>query len=232
MSERTSVPGFVTDWLETIGTVTMSDIASDPASVAVFSADMINGFLREGALASPRVDRITQPVLEVIYAAWDAGVTEFVFLQDTHDPATPEFAAYPPHSLAGSVESTMIPELQAVPFSERFTVIEKNSLNPAIGTEFDDWLDDHDHIRTAIVVGNCTDLCAYQLAMHLRMRANAGNDRDFTVIVPANAVETFDIASTDGSPPGTAHPGDFFHAVFLYHMAQNGVQVIKAIDPV
>jgi hypothetical protein len=80
------------------------------------------------------------------------------------------------------------------------------------------------------VVGNCTDLCVYQLAMHLRVRHNARNVPGVSVIVPANAVDTYDLpvetASAIGAMP---HPGDFFHQVFLYHMALNGIQVVREL---
>jgi nicotinamidase-related amidase len=99
-------------------------------------------------------------------------------------------------------------------------VIEKNSLNPAIGTIFDAWLAEHDHLRTAIIVGNCTDLCVYQLAMHVRLRANALNLDGQQVIVPADCVTTFDTPT---------HPADFFHPVFLYHMASNGIRIVRSL---
>jgi len=85
-------------------------------------------------------------------------------------------------------------------------------------------------VRTAIVAGNCTDLCVYQLAMHLRLRANALNLPAVRLIVPAEAVDTYDVPE-DASPHSgiKIHPGDFFHQVFLYHLALNGVDVIRAL---
>ena len=93
------------------------------------------------------------------------------------------------------------------------------------------WWGANRDLTTAIVVGDCTDLCVYQLAMLLRLRANALNLRNFTVIVAANTVDTFDIPESPYAAPGSAHPGDFFHHVFLYHMAQNGIRIVRAITP-
>jgi len=222
-------PDFVTRWIATLPIGELARIAPDPSATAVFSADMIDGFLRSGALASPRVAALTRPVVSVYHAAWEHGVREFVLLQDRHDPETPEFRAYPPHCVAGTPESVTIPELSDLPWADLFTIIPKNSLNPAIATPFDGWLEAHPEITTAIVVGNCTDLCVYQLAMHLRMRANALNLPLFEVIVPANAVQTFDIPDSAVTPPGQAHPGDFFHDIFLYHMASNGIRILATI---
>jgi nicotinamidase-related amidase len=222
-------PRFVHDWLETIRPLPLAVAAPNPDAVAIFSADMINGFLHFGALASPRVQALADDVAALFTLGWHHGIRNVVLLQDTHHPDTPEFASYPPHAHAGSAESQTIPELASLPFADAFTIIEKNSLNPAIGTAFDGWLDIHREVTAAIVVGNCTDLCTYQLAMHLRMRANSLNLQGYDVIVPVNAVDTFDIPNDPDTPAGGAHPADFFHEVFLYHMAQNGIRIVSAI---
>lgn len=225
---RNDTPAFITSWLKTLNSATLPEVAPDPGSTAIFSADMINGFLHEGPLASERVLALAAPVISLFEDAWAHGIREFVLLQDRHDPTTPEFRTYPPHCVAGTPESDTIPELMKLPFHDSFTIIAKNSLNPAVETVFDAWLDDHPQIVNAIVVGDCTDLCTYQLAMHLRMRANALNLQTFDVIVPANAVDTFDIPVA-GTDVGQAHPGGFFHNVFLYHMMSNGIRIVRSL---
>ena len=109
--------------------------------------------------------------MDLFQRAHALGLRHFVLTQDTHHPETPEFEAWPVHCVRGTDEAETIPGLQALPFANLFTVIEKNSLHPGVETEFDAWLDAHPALRTAIVVGNCTDLCVYQLAMHLRLRS-------------------------------------------------------------
>ncbi len=225
----TGTPAFVADWYRELRPQPITALVADPTTVAVFSSDMIVGFCDRGSLASARVDALTEPVVDLFRRAHALGVPHFVLLQDTHHPETPEFGAWPVHCLRGTEEAETVPELKGLPFSDRFVVIEKNSLNPAIGTGFDRWLDEHPELRTAIVVGDCTDLCTYQLAMHLRLRANAGNVPGFEVVVPANAVDTYDVPPD--SPPGgpMPHPGDFFHQVFLYHLALNGIRVVREL---
>jgi hypothetical protein len=107
--------------------------------------------------------------------------------------------------------------------------LEKNSINSVLGTGLDDWVIDHPEKDTFIVVGDCTDLCTYQLAMYLRLDAN-NRMLERRVIVPANAVDTYDmpveLARKVGALP---HDGDLMHAVFLYHMALNGVEVVSEL---
>lgn len=226
---RNDTPTFITEWLATLPDVTFQQVAPTPEATAIFSADMINGFVHAGPLASERVNALAEPVASLFEAAWDHGIREYVLLQDTHDPSTPEFRAYPPHCIMGTEEAATIPELAGLPFHENFTIVEKNSLNPAVETTFDAWLDAHPQIVNAIVVGDCTDLCTYQLAMHLRMRANALNLETFDVIIPASAVDTFDIPAGRDTEVGQAHPGDFFHNVFLYHMMSNGIRIVRSL---
>jgi hypothetical protein len=79
------------------------------------------------------------------------------------------------------------------------------------------------------VVGDCTDLCVYQLAMDLRTAANA-RQLPRRVIVPVNCVDTYDLPVETARAAGIMpHPGDFMHAVFLYSMALNGVEIVEKV---
>ena len=105
---------------------------------------------------------------------------------------------------------------RAYAYGIRHFVLLQDTLHPSLGTPFDHWLEGHLKVWTAIVAGNCTDLCVYQLAMHLRLRANALNLAAVRVIVPSEAVDTYDVA--EEAPPSSGakiHPGDFFHQVFF-----------------
>jgi nicotinamidase-related amidase len=226
----TSIPEFVTSWFDQLQPRSLAEVIADPASVGIFSSDMIIGFCERGSLASIRVGALAEPVVDLFQRAHELGLRHFVLAQDTHHPQTPEFEAWPVHCVRGTEEAETIPGLKALPFANLFTVIEKNSLHPGLETAFDAWLDAHPALRTAIVVGNCTDLCVYQLAMHLRVRHNARNVPGVSVIVPADAVDTYDLPVETADAIGALpHPGEFFHQVFLYHMALNGIQVVRAL---
>lgn len=224
-----SIPPYIREWVAQVPTRELAQ-EIDPATTAIFSADMINGFCHFGPLASARVNALIGPVVDLFTRAHALGVRHFVLVQDTHEPDAPEFAAWPPHCVRGTPEAETIPELAALPFAGLFTVVEKNSLHPGHETTFDAWLAAHPEIRTAIVVGDCTDLCVYTLAMHLRLVANARNVPDLRVIVPADAVDTYDLSPEAAAAIGAfPHPGEFFHQVFLYHMAMNGIEVVRAL---
>ncbi len=224
------IPAFIDDWFHRLAPLPLAQVAADPASTAIFSTDMIGGFCQEGPLASPRVGALAEPVADLFRCAHALGVRHFVLTQDTHHPAAPEFGAWPPHCIQGTAEAETIPELRDLSFAASFAVFEKNSLHPALATGFDPWLDAHPELRTAVVVGNCTDLCVYQLAMHLRLRVNAHNHPTLDVVVPAAGVDTYDLPPDQAGAAGALpHPDDFFHRVFLYHLALNGVRIIAAL---
>ncbi len=221
---------WLAEWKASLKPVSLNEIVTDPSRVAVLSVDVINGFCHAGALASPRVGRIVQPIARLFQSAYAAGVRHFVLTQDTHDPEAVEFKQWPVHCVRGTAESQTVPELAELPFAQEYVIIPKNSIHSALATGLEDWLNEHPQVNTFIVVGDCTDLCTYQLAMHLRLRANAAQQRDVRVIVPEDCVETYDLPVAAAPPGVMPHDGDLIHHLFLYHMALNGVEVVQRIQ--
>ncbi|MFP4437084.1 MAG: cysteine hydrolase family protein [Chloroflexaceae bacterium] len=217
-------------WYRALDELPLRDLVADkPDRVALISVDVINGFCKEGPLASERVDRISRPVADLFERAYALGVRNFVRTQDTHDPNTPEFQSYPPHAIRDTAESEAVPELQALPFFDEITRIPKNSISSSIGTALGNWMAEHTQVNRFVVIGDCTDLCTYQSAMHLRLYANAHN-LERRVVVPADAVDTFDIPVAVAREQGTnAHDGDLHHLMFLHHMGMNGVEIVRKL---
>jgi nicotinamidase-related amidase len=204
--------------------------AGGPANVAVMCVDLLIGFCSEGPLSSPRVGALIPGIVDLFSRAHQAGVRDFVLTQDSHPPDAPEFREFGPHCITGTRDAETTPELLALPFAREFTVIPKRSLSSAEATELSAWLAARPNLRRVIVVGDCTDLCVYQAAMHLRLRSNAAGNREFEVVVPADCVETYDLPVETAARLGLMpHDGDLMHGLFLYHMALNGVQVVRSL---
>ena len=216
-------------WLEKLPTVKVSELSPSPSEIALISVDMIKGFCNFGPLASPRVNGIIEPVVDLMKALWESGVDQMVLSQDTHEPNAIEFGAWPPHCIRGTAEAETISEIRDLPFFDQILVLEKNSIATGLNAELVQFVREHLDHKTYIVVGDCTDLCTYQLAMFLRLDANE-HQVFRKVIVPANCVETYDFSVKDALQAGAVpHPGDFYHAVFLNHLALNGVEVVAKI---
>lgn len=224
------------DWLEKwLGerpTERLPDLiagAGGPGNTAVFCVDMIKGFASEGPLASPRVAALTGNVVRMLTAAYNADVRDIVLAQDAHSADAPEFRAFPPHCVAGTSEAEPIGAIRNLAFFDQLTIIPKNCLNALVGTALPEWLADRGQLNTLIVIGDCTDLCVYQLAMGLKMRANAEGFVS-RVFVPMDCVDTYDLPVDTAQAIGALpHPGDLMHRLALYHMALNGIEVVRTI---
>lgn len=221
---------YLEEWTAMLPALALAEALPQPEKAAIVSVDVIKGFCTQGVLASERVGSIVEPITRLFKSAWSHGLRHLLLTQDTHEPDAVEFDAWPPHCVRGSEEAETVDAFKALPFFDQMLVMEKNSIASGLNTGLNDWLAAHPHVDTFIVVGDCTDLCIYQLAMHLRLDANARQIKR-RVIVAADCVETYDrplsAAKAEGGYP---HPGDLLHAVFLYHMALNGVEVVQKID--
>ena len=201
----------------------------DPNHVAIVCVDMIVAFCYEGRLASPRVAGIVEPVARLFERAYELGVRHFLLPQEHHTQDATEFEQYGPHGIRGTREAETVAALRKLPFSDIFRVFLKNSIHPALGNGFNEWLDEHPQVDTFIVVGDCTDLCTHQAVMYLKLRGNEA-DRRVSVIVPEDCVQTYDLPVETARQIGALpHEGDLLHAIFLYHMALNGAQVVGKI---
>jgi nicotinamidase-related amidase len=221
------------NWYEGLKPMPLRQIleeAGGPEGVACVSVDLIVGFCSEGPLSSPRVGALAPRVAELFRRAHAAGVRDFVLTQDSHPEDSPEFADFGPHCIRGTREAETTVELRELPFADAIPVIPKRSLSSAISTDFGAWLAARPQIRRFVVVGDCTDLCIYQAAMDLKLRANADH-LPYQVIVPARLVDTYDVPVDVAERLGILpHDGDLLHRLFLYHMALNGVRVVQDLD--
>lgn len=230
MSQEQAFLKWLSEWEAGLPELELEKVAARPERVAVLSVDLIKGFTTVGPLASPRIAGIVPTVARLFRRAYELGVRHFLLTQDSHTPEAVEFFAYPPHCLAGSVEGETVDELSTLPFAASFVVFPKNTTSSILGTGLEAWLQAHPELTTFIVVGDCTDICVYQLALDLRLRANLAGQRETRVIVPADCVQTYDLpvktALELGSMP---HDGDLLHSIFLYHMALNGIEIVARL---
>lgn len=212
--------------------VTMEELvqrAGGPERVCILAVDVLKGFCDEGALASARVRRMVPHTRRILERAHGLGVTSFVHCCDAHPEDSREFESFPPHCLAGTREAEPVAELEALPFANLIEVIPKRSINALYGTDLEARLSGRG-LSTLVCLGDCTDLCLYQLAVGLRLLANT-HHHDWQVVVPARAVETYDLGVEAAAKlQAMPHPGELLHPLFLYHMQLNGVRVVADLQ--
>jgi nicotinamidase-related amidase len=222
---------WVVNWRNNLSTASLDEIVGDrPERVMILSEDLVKGFCTVGPLSSPRVAAIVAPAVALFEAAYARGVRHFILAQDAHPEDSVEFDQYGPHCVIGSEEAETVDEIASLPFFGEMSIFPKNSVDSAIDTDLPEWLEAHPEITRFIVVGDCTDICTYQSAMYLRVRENALQRYESRVIVPVNAVDTYDLPVAIAEEIGaTPHDGEILHLIFLYHMMLNGIEVVEAI---
>lgn len=165
---------------------------------ATIVVDVLNGFTREGNLASPRcvaaIPRIKRAIDERVRAG-----DQLIFLADTHDPDDLEFRIFPVHCVRGTHEAEVVDELQ--PYLKGAQLVRKRRYSGFFDTNLEALLREL-RPEQVTVVGLDTDICVLHTVADLR-------NRDYAVIVPADAVATFDA-------PG--HPGDDVQRWALAHI--------------
>ncbi|MAT45766.1 MAG: nicotinamidase [Anaerolineaceae bacterium] len=221
---------YLSEWYENLPAENLEQLLQQPEKAAILSVDVLKGFCSVGPLSSPRVGKIVQPIVRLMSQAWGLGLRHIILNQDTHEPDAVEFNSWPPHCVRGTEEAETVSEIRALPFFKKMVIFEKNSIASGMSPELNQWLLEHPEVETFIVVGDCTDLCTYQLAMWLRLEADS-NQKQRLVIVPENCVQTYHLSTQEALQIGIMpHPGDFTHLVFLNHMVLNGIKVVASLE--
>lgn len=172
--------------------------------------DMIEGFINFGALSSPEIKGIVEPMRSFLQNTKESKI----FLVDSHNEEAAEFSDFPPHCIKGSGEDKVIKEL------EEFAEIKfmKNSFNAFHSEQFRSYLiRNMDKYRNYYLIGCCTDICVLNLALTLKTYFNEHNLAN-EVFVIRELVETFNL-------PG--HDKAIANESAISVMKTNGVKVIS-----
>ncbi len=187
---------------------------------ALVIVDMNNGFSIKGTLYSPRIEQLIPEVSRLAHIFAEAKNIPVIIVNENHTENAREFNAYPPHCITGTEEAQIISELEDI---SNKIIIGKNCTNAFVIEQFKDTIIELNKkgINKFIVIGDCTDICIYQAAVSVQTYFNNYN-LDGQVIVPLNAVDTYDLEATN-------HDGDLMNIVFLYSMIGNGIKVVRDI---
>jgi len=185
-----------------------------PEKTALIIVDVVNGFIREGAMASPIIEGIVPNVAGLAEACKSRSIS-VAALADCHKENCAEFASFPPHCIENTSESELVDELK----DKDCFIIKKNSTNGFHEKEFMHALVANPAVNTFIVVGDCTDICVLQLCLTLKTWFT-GQNRQSEIIVPVNCVETYD------SPD---HNADFMNIAAYKLMKDSGIKFVSEI---
>jgi len=148
---------------------------------AVIVADMLRGFLEEGypLFCGVGARAIIPNVQKLLERELERGSKVF-YISDHHIPDDPEFKMFPPHSIEGTVETEIIPELSQYPGE----IIPKRTYGGFYNTSLGRKLKALNP-ETIVVCGVCTHICVLHTVMDAR-------DRGYKVEVPVDCIASFD----------------------------------------
>lgn len=178
--------------------------------------DMVNGFVKEGALADQKIAKKVPRQIELIKEAKTRGDL-IVFIKDTHEEGSVEHKRFggAKHCVRGTGEELVIDELKAYEYNDDTVSVEKNSTSYMEAPEFRKLIGEATDIETVDVVGCCTDICDFNGTMALANYFDQWN-RDVEIRVHEDAIATF---AEDARQ-------NYADAAKLL-MAQQGIQLVK-----
>jgi len=185
-----------------------------PEKTALIIVDLVNGFVREGAMASPLIEDIV-PNIARLAAEFKSRGIPVAALADCHKENCAEFKSFPVHCLENTSESELVEELADF----GCYTIKKNSTNGFHEKEFMHALVSNPSVTNFVIVGDCTDICVMQLCLTLKTWFTAQN-RQSEIILPLNCVETYDA-------PG--HNADFMNIAAYKLMKDSGIKFVSEI---
>lgn len=218
-------------------------VLSGEVPTGLVLVDVVNGFCTVGAgnLAPVRPDKqISGMVDESVRLArvfcekkWPV----FAFL-DSHHPDIPE-PPYPPHCIAGTDESKLVPALQWLENEPNVTIRCKDCIDGFLGAiekdgsnVFVDWVKTN-QIKIILVVGICTDICVLDFVCSTISARNRGFFTSLEdVIVYSHGCATFDLPDDVARtiPGAIAHPQELMHHIGLYMAKGRGAKVVSEVS--
>lgn len=189
-----------------------ADTLRNPVILVV---DMVNGFVKEGALADAAIAQAAVPIKELI----EGTKAPVWFICDNHDLNSREFESFPAHCLKGSKEAEIMDSLK--PYSQPERIVFKDCICAFASPDFEKVLKELPDPCDAVITGCCTDLCVEQLALALQSWMNQNHRVGSRVIVPADCVDTYHINQIHEAAP--VNEGS------LLRMKNNGIWTISEI---
>lgn len=186
-----------------------------PDNSALIIVDVVNGFIRDGAMASSDIESIISPIVSLM-KKFNKKEMPIVALADCHKKDCAEFASFPEHCVEGTRESELVDEIKK---EGGYFLMKKNSTNGFHEKEFLQCLIQNPQTNTFIITGDCTDICVLQLCLTLKTWYTQQN-KNVTIIVPTDCVETY------SSPD---HNGAFMNIAAYKLMKDSGIKFVKSI---
>ena len=177
--------------------------------------DMINGFVRKGALAHKEIAEIIPENVKLAEAFLNESDSAVCMVRDSHIKDAAEFKTFPEHCLEGSYESELVDELKT--YEKDSLVYLKNSTNFVFAPNFIEDIRNMENLEEVVLNGCLTDYCIKNGAISLKNLFDQEN-RNVMVIVDGAGVSTFE---------SVGHDREEVQKTSLDDMVGNGLVLVK-----
>ena len=177
--------------------------------------DMVNGFVKEGNMADPSIAHIIpeqRRLIEQFFKEREG----IAFIIDCHEEKCSEFKKFPIHCVKGTSEAELVAELKQ--YKKECLVYLKNSTSTIFAPNFMNDIEKMKKLREVVITGCCTDICVTNLAIPLQNYFDQ-KDLDVKIIVPTNAVETYD---------APYHNREEYNNMAFKFLEQAGIHLVKS----
>ena len=181
----------------------------------LITIDMVNGFVKEGNLASPSIMRIVPIQIKLLEEARRKKDTGLIFIRDSHPIDAEEFKVYGPHCIENTQETEIIDELK--PFEKCGITYFKNSTNFMFAPNFQRDILEAENLEKIDLMGCLSEVCVKNGAISLKTFLDQFNKK-VEVGVFEDAIDTY---SCEG------HEADKITKRALEEMSSNGIKVYK-----
>ena len=151
--------------------------------------DMINGFVKEGALAAPSIMRIVPRQIKLLEDYSKDNNKAIAFIKDEHSKNAVEFKTFGPHCIKGTKECDVIDELKI--YYDTAYHFTKNSTNFVFANGFQEQIERLKNLKKVLLMGCLSDICVKNGGITLRNYFDELN-HDIDIYVAEGAIDTYD----------------------------------------
>lgn len=153
--------------------------------------DMVNGFVKEGVLASSNIEHIIPNIIRTIEFCKERG-DQLIFIRDCHSKGCSEckpYGLYEEHCLKGTKECELIDELQPY-VTDDALVIDKNNTNFMFAPMMIPYLGMMPNLKEVIGCGCLSEICVANGLISLKQWCNEMNWQ-VEVVTSEDLMETY-----------------------------------------
>jgi nicotinamidase-related amidase len=181
----------------------------------IYNIDMVNGFVREGALHDTSIEE-SIPEQERLLKKFNGEKQGIAFIKDNHKLGCAEFNRFPVHCVTGTTEAVLVDEL--LPYEKDAIVYLKNSTSAMFAPNMIRDLERMENLVEVVGTGCLTHICVPNFLIPLKNYFDQMN-RDVKVFAVKKAIANLNTEARN-----------YQDECAYYMMENNGIIVVENLE--